>query len=141
MLENKSVARRGKDFISISSNGSQPNKLSTELDSETFKQKCSSNSEHIDVSYLDPDSLTLWQHPVTTITFFLRELLIDCGSLCKKILRHYKLVISTVLIILCFVLLSRISGPQQQVSFYVKVTIDTVGCSALHKRFINISSC
>ena len=106
MPENEKIARRVRD------NGAQSNSSNKRFASETFDKQSSSN-----IKYIDPATLTLWRHPLMTLNFFFRELLIDCRSLCKKILRHYRIVISSVLIVCLFLLLSRISGPQQQVRF------------------------
>lgn len=116
MLNNKSASRRTKNSIPVSTYG-EANVSSQKSDPRNFESKSIPNPKYMDNNNIDSDSLTLWHHPITTINYFIRELLIDCGSLCKRILRHYKLVLSITLIVLTCLVLSRISGPQQQVSF------------------------
>ena len=78
------------------------------------KTKSLSNKKMTD--NIDPEHLTLWQHPLITLNYFMKELLIDCFSLAKKIFRHKKTVLCLVFVVSLFFLLSRISGPQQQVN-------------------------
>lgn len=113
MIKQKGTSRRSKNSIPVSTYGGKDNP-SKKSDFSTFENHSVPNPKSMDNNNLDSDSLTLWHHPITTINYFLRELLIDCGSLCKKTLRHYKIVLSFALIMLTCLLLSRISGPQQQ---------------------------
>lgn len=110
MLENtggNAAVRRSKE-----SNGAQKS-LSQRRLSRDDKVKSGEGRESI----VDPDSLTLWQHPITTLNYFVRELLIDILNLTKNALQYRKTAWSTVLFVGLFLLLSRIAGPQQIVSF------------------------
>lgn len=108
MPENSSAARRGKNSTAI--NGAQP----------TAKHKFASpphqNRTYVSSGYsIDPDSLTLWQHPFITLNYFFRELFINIYTFTKKILQYKKTVWSLTLIIVLFLASSRISGPQQEI--------------------------
>lgn len=110
MVGNAATVRRGKD--SLSNNGIQSN-----LDEKSSSsQQTSDSSKSNNDSIIDPECLTLWQHPIITLNYFLRELFIDILTLAKKTLRYKKTVWILVLLFTLFVSLSRISGPQQKVN-------------------------
>lgn len=102
-----SAIRRAKD--TNTSNGAQ-----TSSHEQTNEEKTKSSSSHDDIT--DADSLSLWTHPITTLHYFIRELLIDISNLTKNTLRYKKTVWLSVLVIGLFLLLSRVAGPQQNVS-------------------------
>lgn len=108
-------ARRVKELKSSTSNGTQsPLKNPKSKHATGSKSKPASQVKSKDAD-VEADDLTLWQHPFITLDYFLRELLIDCLSLGKKILRHKLAVLSTILIVVLFFVLGRVSGPQQEV--------------------------
>ncbi|OAD57701.1 Vacuole membrane protein 1 [Eufriesea mexicana] len=110
MLEHTTAIRRVKDSTPV--NGAQQsideNRSSSALLSEDLNNL---NSE----LYIDSDHLTLWQHPITTLSYFFRELFNNIFSLGQKTLHYKKTVWSIVSIVILFLVLSRISGPQQQI--------------------------
>ncbi|XP_043275660.1 vacuole membrane protein 1 isoform X2 [Venturia canescens] len=116
MLENSggSAVRRAKD--SNTSNGAQRS-----LHERTSEEKTKSQSGHDDIT--DADSLSLWTHPITTLHYFIRELLIDISNLTKNILRYKKTVWLSVLVIGLFLLLSRVAGPQQNVFKFLEAKL------------------
>lgn len=65
---------------------------------------------------IDSDSLTLWSHPITTLNYFIRELLIDTISLTKRTFEYKKSVWSLALFIGLFFALRHVAGPHQQVN-------------------------
>ncbi|KAL7287637.1 hypothetical protein TKK_0018280 [Trichogramma kaykai] len=97
------ISRRTRDVPSTSTNGAR----SKSHQDNSNKSKSKSQDD------IDLDHLTLWQHPIKTLNYFLRELLIDCLSFAKKTFQYKKIVFCTVTFITCFFLLGRISGPQQ----------------------------
>lgn len=105
MLGNTSATRRTKEVPSISTNGARP------------KSRNDQNDQAKSISHddIDPDHLTLWQHPITTLNYFIRELLIDCLSFARKTLQYRKTVFCTFILITLFFVLGRLSGPQQEV--------------------------
>ncbi|XP_024939607.1 vacuole membrane protein 1 isoform X2 [Cephus cinctus] len=112
MLGNTTAVRRGKDSTSNSANGAQ-RRLIEKATSQISHIEFNLNSILNEEAEIDPECLTLWQHPIITLNYFLKELLIDIASLAKKTLRYRRTVSSAVLIVILFLLLSRISGPQQ----------------------------
>lgn len=102
MLENSTAIRRVKDATPV--NGAQQN-VEGKKSSVPFSDNLDIDSEH----------LTLWQHPITTLNYFFRELFNNIFSLGEKALHYKKTVWSIVSIIVLFLILSRISGPHQQV--------------------------
>lgn len=107
MLGNSTANRRAKD--STSANGAQPStreKVSAQLEDSN----CVCNELSI-----EPDCLTLWQHPSTTLNYFFRELYINILSLAKKTLHYRRTVWSVLLIVTVFLISSRVSGPQQEI--------------------------
>ncbi|KAG7210301.1 hypothetical protein KM043_011843 [Ampulex compressa] len=108
MLENSTAVRRTKDASSV--NGAQP----TTGEKTSLPSSQQNLTQLYDESSIDADSLTLWQHPVTTIHYFFHELCINLLSLARKTL-HYKLTVwSIILVIILFLTSSRVSGPQQE---------------------------
>lgn len=109
MLGNSTAIQRPKD--QASTNGAQ----------RSARKKASApamerNSSHPhNVSYLDADHLTLWQHPITTLHYFFSEVFINVLSLAKKTLLYKRTVCAMISIIILFLLSGRISGPQQEV--------------------------
>ena len=102
MLGSTNATRRTKDVAST--NGARPKSVQD--------QKDPTKSPHDDI---DADHLTLWQHPIITLNYFIRELLIDCLSFARKTLHYKRSVFCTVSLITLFFVLGRLSGPQQQV--------------------------
>lgn len=112
MLENTTAIRRAKDSTPV--NGAQQSvegKKSSALLPDNVNNL---NSE----LYIDSENLTLWQHPITTLNYFFRELLNNILSLGKKALHYRKTVWSIVSITILLLVLSRTSGPHQQVNFH-----------------------
>lgn len=108
MLDNSTAIRRSKD--QASTNGAQKGvgkRTSTSVDDNSSHSK--------NVSDLDADHLTLWQHPIITLHYFFNEVLINLISLAKKTLLYKRTVCATISIVILFLALSRISGPQQEV--------------------------
>lgn len=106
MLGGTNATRRTKDVPSTSTNGARSKSISDQSDQ-------AKSTSHEDIN---PDHLTLWQHPITTLNYFVRELLIDCLSFARKTLQYRRTVFCTVSLITLFFVLGRLSGPQQQVS-------------------------
>lgn len=110
MLVNSTAIQHPKD--QAPTNGAQ----------RTIGKKNSTPMEHslshphnVSIQNLDPDHLTLWQHPITTLHYFFSEVLINILSLVKKTLLYKRTVCIIISIIILFLLSGRISGPQQQV--------------------------
>ncbi|XP_046417017.1 vacuole membrane protein 1 isoform X2 [Neodiprion pinetum] len=111
MSENTSAVRRTKD-TSTATNGTRQSTPAAKKSSHTSQSHLHSNqNSDLDV---DPDSLTLWHHPIKTLNFFLQELLINVVSLTKNTFKYRKTVWSIIMIAGLFLLSSRVSGPQQQ---------------------------
>lgn len=109
MLDNFTAIRRPKDQASI--NGAQ-----NSVGKRTPISAVEDNSSYSKtVSNLDADHLTLWQHPIVTLHYFFNEVFINLISLAKKTLHYKRTVCATILIVILFLALSRISGPQQEV--------------------------
>lgn len=109
MLGNSTAIRRPKD--QASANGAQKS-AAKKADSPAMELN-SSYAEN--VSSLDPDHLTLWQHPITTLHYFFNEVFIQMISLAKKTLLYKRTVCTIISIVILFLLAGRISGPQQEV--------------------------
>ncbi|KAL0108747.1 hypothetical protein PUN28_014110 [Cardiocondyla obscurior] len=108
MLSNSTAIQRPKD--QASTNGAQN---SVKRESFAPNKKHKSNHPH-NVSNLDSDHLTLWQHPITTLHYFFNEVFINVFSLAKKTLLYRRTVCALILIVILFFLSGRISGPQQE---------------------------
>lgn len=109
MLGNSTAIQRPKD--QASTNGAQSS-AGRKISASTMER----NSSHShNASNLDLDHLTLWQHPITTLHYFFNEVFINVLSLAKKTMLYKRTVCAMILIIILFLLSSRISGPQQEV--------------------------
>ncbi|XP_029036899.1 vacuole membrane protein 1-like isoform X1 [Osmia bicornis bicornis] len=109
MLENTTAIRRVKDSAPI--NGAQQNIEQKKLSAPFSEEPNNLNNE----SHIDSESLTLWQHPITTLNYFFRELFSNVFSLGRKALHHRRIVWSIISITVLILILNRISGPHQQV--------------------------
>lgn len=109
MLGISTTVRRPKD--QTSANGSQNN---AGKKASTLVIKYNSNHTK-NISNLDSDHLTLWQHPITTLHYFFNEVFIDIISLMKKTLLYKRTVCIVTSIVILFFLSGRISGPQQEI--------------------------
>lgn len=105
MLGTTSATRRTKDVPSTSTNGARPKSIHDPDDQTSTR---SDNG-------IDADHLTLWQHPIVTLNFFVRELLIDCLNFARKAFQYRRSVFCIVTLLTLFFALARFSGPQQQV--------------------------
>ncbi|XP_012288002.1 vacuole membrane protein 1 isoform X2 [Orussus abietinus] len=109
MLSNATAIRRSKEPSSTSTNGAQQSVIEKPIQREgTANRICSDDCE------IDSECLTLWKHPIATLSYFLQELFIDCMSLARKTLQYRRLVLTVVIFTVSFLILSRVSGPQQQ---------------------------
>lgn len=109
MLGNSTASRRVKEQGSV--NGIQKSAQRRTVDA-TMEY---SSSYPQNTSNLDPEQLTLWKHPITTLHYFFSEVFINILSLAKKTMLYKRTVCSVISIVMLFVLSSRISGPQQQI--------------------------
>ncbi|XP_076160233.1 vacuole membrane protein 1 isoform X1 [Ptiloglossa arizonensis] len=109
MLENTTAIQRVKDSTPI--NGAQRNIGKKKSLTPFSEDQYVSNNEF----YIDPEHLTLWQHPFTTLNYFFRELFVNILSLGKKTLHYRRTVLSIVLIIILYVILSKTVGPHQEI--------------------------
>jgi len=107
MLDNSTAIRRPKGSI----NGAERN-----VGNKTATMEHSS-SQSYDVWNVDAEHLTLWQHPITTLYYFLSEVAINVLSLAKKTLLYKRTVCAVISIVILFLLSGRISGPQQEVMY------------------------
>lgn len=110
MSSNSTAIRRPKDQTSV--NGA-PRATGKKISIPAMKHN--SKSSH-NISNLDSEHLTLWQHPITTLHYFFSEVFIDMISLAKKTLLYKRTVYTTILIVVLFLLSARISWSQQEVS-------------------------
>lgn len=108
MLGNSTAIQRPKDLTSNGTQSSAGKRISA-----SAMERNSSHSHN--ASNLDVDHLTLWKHPITTLHYFFNEVFINVLSLAKKTLLYKRTVCAMILIIILFLLSSRISGPQQEV--------------------------
>lgn len=113
MSENTTAVRRTKD-TSSTTNGTRRSVTTATKSSHTSQSN--SHSIRSGDSDIDPDSLTLWHHPIKTLNFFLQELLINIVSLTKNIFKYKVTVWSAIIVAGLFLLSSRVAGPQQAVS-------------------------
>lgn len=109
MEAKQTTVRRGKELINL--NGTQK----IMADSVTMRDGRSKSTESTGGDSIDSDCLTLWQHPIITLNYFIRELLIDLASLAQRTLRYRKTVWSVGLLIGLFFVLRHVAGPHQKV--------------------------
>ncbi|XP_033326567.1 vacuole membrane protein 1 isoform X2 [Megalopta genalis] len=109
MLENTTAIQRVKDSTRL--NGAQQN-IETK---KSFTQCSGDRNNSTNECNIDPECLTLWQHPITTLNYFFRELFDNILSLGNKTLLYKRTVWSIVSIIILFLVLSRVVGPHQQI--------------------------
>ncbi|XP_066603758.1 vacuole membrane protein 1 isoform X2 [Prorops nasuta] len=109
MLGSNNTLRRPKEANHL--NGVQGHLIDKKSDSTLQSGVCAKDNEYD----INPDSLTLWKHPIITLNFFIRELFINILSLGRSLLCYKRTVWSLILIVNLFILLSRISGPQQAI--------------------------
>jgi hypothetical protein len=109
MLGNSTAIQRPRD--QASTNGAQRS-AGKKISAQTMDH----NSSHPhNVSNLDSDRITLWRHPIITLHYFFSEVFIHMFSLAKKTLLYKRTVCAMISIIILFLLLGKISGPQQEV--------------------------
>lgn len=112
MLDNPTAIRRPKHELA-SANGTQKN---IERDVETCAATMERDTSHSrNVSDLDPDHLTLWQHPIMTLHYFFSEVFLSMLNVAKKTSLYKRTVCAVLSIVILFLLSGRISGPQQEV--------------------------
>lgn len=109
MLDNSTAIRRSKDQASTNGAQKSAGKRTSTLEMED------SSSHPKTVFSLDMDHLTLWQHPIITLHYFFNEVFINLISLAKKTLLYKRTVCAAISVVILFLALSRISGPQQEV--------------------------
>lgn len=114
MLDNSTAIRRPKGSV----NGTERS-----VGGKTPAMEHNSSQSH-DVRNVDPEHLTLWQHPITTLHYFFSEVAINVLSLAKKTLLYKRTVCAVISIVILFLLSGRISGPQQEV-IHLQVIIHT----------------
>ncbi|CAL7937365.1 unnamed protein product [Xylocopa violacea] len=105
MLENTTAIQRIKDSTPV--NGAQQN--IEKKKSSTALSKDSNNLNN------DLENLTLWQHPITTLNYFFRELFNYTCSLGRKALHYRRTVWSIITISMLLLIMSRIPGPHQPI--------------------------
>lgn len=105
MLDNSTAIRRPKGSI----NGAERS-----VGEKTPAMEHNSSQSH-NVWNVDPDHLTLWKHPITTLYYFFSEVAINVFSLAKKTLLYKRTVCAVISIVILFLLSGRISGPQQEI--------------------------
>ncbi|XP_029177574.1 vacuole membrane protein 1-like [Nylanderia fulva] len=109
MLGNSTAIQRPKDQAPI--NGAQKGRK----DVSTLMERSSSHPDNVLLQNLDPDHLTLWQHPITTLHYFFSEVFINLLTLVKKTLLYKRTVFTIISIVILFLLSARLSGPQQEI--------------------------
>lgn len=110
MLGNSTAIQRPKD--QAPTNGAQK---SAGKNVSTLMEHGSSHPDNVLHQNLDPDHLTLWQHPITTLHYFFSEVFINILTLVKKTLLYKRTVCAIISIVTIFLLSARISGPQQEI--------------------------
>ncbi|CAL1687554.1 unnamed protein product [Lasius platythorax] len=110
MLGNSTAIQRPKD--QAPTNGTQK---SAGKKIPTLMEHSLSHPHNVLLQNLDPDHLTLWQHPITTLHYFFSEVFINILSLVKKTWLYKRTVCTIISIITLFLLSGRISGPQQEI--------------------------
>jgi len=106
MLDNSTAIRRPK--LEASANGAQKN-----IEREAYVSTMAHGPSHS--RDLDPDHLTLWQHPITTLYYFFSEVFLSMLNVAKKTSLYKRTVCTVISIVILFLLSGRISGPQQEV--------------------------
>jgi hypothetical protein len=109
MLDNSTAIRRPK--LEASANGAQKS-IEREAYVSTMEH---GSSRSRDVTDLDPDHLTLWQHPITTLYYFFSEVFLSMLNVARKTSLYKRTVCTVISIVILFLLSGRISGPQQEV--------------------------
>lgn len=109
MVGNASVTKRN-----LETNGSQQQQNSTTR-THNSSSKRSNNKPRKGEGDFEPDELTLWKRPLTTLNYFLRELVYDSGRLARSIYRYKHIVFIAATFLAIFIAASRLNGPQQQV--------------------------
>ncbi|KAH0944457.1 hypothetical protein HN011_005203 [Eciton burchellii] len=108
MLDNSTAIRRPK--LEASANGAQKS-IEREAYVSTMEH---GSSRSRDVTDLDPDHLTLWQHPITTLYYFFSEVFLSMLNVARKTSLYKRTVCTVISIVILFLLSGRISGPQQE---------------------------
>ncbi|XP_011172439.1 vacuole membrane protein 1 isoform X1 [Solenopsis invicta] len=109
MLGNSTAIQRPRD--QASTNGAQRS-AGKKISAQTMEY----NSSHPhNVSNLELDHITLWRHPIITLHYFFSEVFIHMLSLVKKTLLYKRTVCAIISITILFLLLGKISGPQQEI--------------------------
>lgn len=107
-MEGKTAIKRIKESNNL--NDSNKTKLN---DDKSINNKVKNVID--DGDNIDSDNLTLWTHPITTLNYFIRELLIDTISLAKRTFEYKKTVWSLIFFIGLFLVLRNLTGPHQQI--------------------------
>jgi len=109
MLDNSTAIRRPK--LEASANGAQRN-----IERAAYVSTMEHGPSHTcNVVDLDPDHLTLWQHPITTLYYFFSEVFLSILNVARKTSLYKRTVCTVISIVILFLLSGRISGPQQEV--------------------------
>lgn len=115
MVGNASVTKRN-----VETNGSQQqqqqNSTRTQQQHNSSSSKKYNSKPKRGEGDFEQDDLTLWKRPLTTLNYFLRELVYDCGRLARSIYRYKHIVFIAATFLAIFIAASRLNGPQQQVS-------------------------
>ncbi|XP_057323596.1 helicase POLQ-like isoform X4 [Microplitis mediator] len=106
----QTTQRRQKD--SNQSNGIQRTSKKNHPTADARSKTAETNDKKMTI---DADSLTIWHHPITTFSYFIQELILNCINLTKEILRYKKTVWGVVFLVAFFITLRSSSGPHQQV--------------------------
>lgn len=123
MLDNSTAIRRPKGSI----NGTE--RIVRE---KTPAMEHNSSQSH-NVWNVDPEHLTLWQHPIITSYYFFSEVAINVLSVAKKTLLYKRTVCAVISVVILFLLSGRISGPQQEVIYLHVKLCNTCMCQIVYQ--------
>ncbi|GFS56781.1 vacuole membrane protein 1 [Trichonephila inaurata madagascariensis] len=99
-----------KSYENLASNGGIENAFSMQYDTSSL----SSQTKQWIASREDRKNLVLWKRPFTTLQYFVKELFIDFYEYGTQLLKHQKLVLTSLLLIAISVIFYHFEGPHQK---------------------------
>ncbi|GBM84591.1 hypothetical protein AVEN_187998-1 [Araneus ventricosus] len=112
-----------KSYENLATNGGIENAFSMQYDTSSL----STQTKQWIASREDRKNLVLWKRPFTTLQYFVKELFLDFYEYGTQLLKHQKLVLTSLLVIAITVIFYHFEGPHQK--YVVRVEKEILRCA------------
>ncbi|KAF8768304.1 Vacuole membrane protein 1 like protein [Argiope bruennichi] len=112
-----------KSYENLATNGGIENAFSMQYDTSSL----STQTKQWIASREDRKNLVLWKRPFTTLQYFVKELFLDFYEYGTQLLKHQKLVLTSLLVIAISVIFYHFEGPHQK--YVVRVEKEILRCA------------